>query len=303
LTNAIGTGTLIGAIAWWGLFGPVSRESRPGVFAVPEQKAGVDVAKKLETEGYIRNAGAFRMLLWVFARDKEIASGGFRLDPAMSARAVMKKVTAEPQLVWMTTSGCLRKEQIGGMIGPKLEWSGEQLAVWNAVYNDEKPEWIEGVYFPDTYLLPKDEPVEAVARRFIDNFNAKLSPLMGEFVKQNIKWTTGLKIASLVHASHGNGDSPRSVSSVSLFRRRPRRRAPDGIVRIILPAGIRRDGFDRSLPSSRRRAGVFVASAFWIHPRFFPGDGVNVRDPVLVSYMLSHVAKQYWYDTAALPLS
>lgn len=186
------------AAGWWLLLGPVGRESRPGVFAVPEQREGVDVVKKLENEGYVRSASAFRLLLWAFARDKEIASGGFRLDPAMGVWQVMKQVTGEPQLAWVTTSGCLRKEHVGEMIGPKLGWSSEQLAAWNAVYNDKKPEWIEGVYFPDTYLLPKDEPVEAVARRFVDNFNAKLSPIMGEFVKQNIKWTTGLKIASLI---------------------------------------------------------------------------------------------------------
>lgn len=101
LVSAVGVGILIGASAWWGFFGPVSRESQPGVFAVPQEKEGVDVVQKLETEGYIRSAGAFRLLLWLFARDKEIASGGFRLDPAMSALAVMEKVTGEPQLVWV----------------------------------------------------------------------------------------------------------------------------------------------------------------------------------------------------------
>lgn len=152
LASAIAIGILIGASAWWGLFGPVSRESRPGVFAVPQEKKGVDVVQKLNEEGYIRNGKAFRLLLWLFVRDKEIASGGYRLDPAMSALAVMKTVTGQPQLVWVTTSGCLRKEQVGEMIGPKLGWNSEQLTTWNAVYAEDNPEWIEGVYFPDTYL-------------------------------------------------------------------------------------------------------------------------------------------------------
>lgn len=214
LVGAIGVGILIGASAWWGFFSPVSRESRPEVFAVPQEKEGVDVVGKLETEGYIRNGNAFRMLLWLFARDKEIASGGYRLDPAMGARAVMKTVTGQPQLLWVTTSGCLRKEQVGEMIGPKLGWNSEQLTTWNAVYAQEKPEWIEGVYFPDTYLLPKDEPVEAVARRFVDNFNAKLSPLLGEYVKQNIKWTTGLKIASLIQREAAGPEDMKLISGI-----------------------------------------------------------------------------------------
>ena len=212
--SAVGVGILIGASAWFAFFGPVSRESRPGVFAVPEQKEGVDVVQKLQKEGYIRNAAAFRLILWVFARDKEIASGGYRLDQSMNALAVMKKVTGEPQLVWVTTLGCVRKEQIGEMIAPKLGWNEDQLASWNALYTEDKPEWAEGVYFPDTYLLPKDESVEAVARRFIDNFNVKLSPLLGEFVSQNIKWTTGLKIASLIQREAAGPEDMNMISGI-----------------------------------------------------------------------------------------
>lgn len=205
---------VIGCIALvifsWLVFRPVSGTSRPGVFAVPPQsnaagtldvsqeKEGVDAVVKLEKEGYIRSAAAFRFLLWVVMRHREIVPGGYRLDQAMNAWAVMKKIDGQPQLVWVTTSGCLRREQIGEMIAPTLGWNEDQLASWNALYTEDKPEYTEGVYFPDTYLLPKDEPVEAVARRFIDNFNEKFSPFLGEFVKQNIKWTTGLKIASLI---------------------------------------------------------------------------------------------------------
>lgn len=214
LVSAVGVGIFIGVIVWWGFLGPVSRESKPGVFTLPQEKEGVDVVGKLKEEGYIRNENVFRVLLWLFARDKEIVSGGYRLDPAMNAREVVEKVTGQPQLVWVTTSGCLRKEQVGEMIGPKLGWNSEQLTAWNAVYAEEKPEWAEGVYFPDTYLLPSDEPVEAVARRFVDNFNANLSPLLDEFVRQNIKWTTGLKIASLIQREAAGPEDMNLISGI-----------------------------------------------------------------------------------------
>lgn len=214
LASAIGVGILIGMSAWWGLFGPVSQESRPGVFAVPEQKESVDVIQKLKNEGYIRNASAFRLIFLIFSRGKTIASGGYRLDPAMNTLGVLEEVTQPPKLVWVSTSACLRKEQVGEMIAPKLGWTEDQLAVWNKLYKEDKPEWYEGVYFPDTYLLPKDESVEAVARRFIDNFNAKLSPLLGEFAKQNIKWTTGVKIASLIQREAAGPEDMNMISGI-----------------------------------------------------------------------------------------
>lgn len=198
IIGSIVAGCVTLVIFSWLVFRPVSGTGRPGVFAVPQEKEGVDVVVKLEKEGYIRSVTAFRLLLWVVVHNREIVPGGYRLDQAMNAWAVMKKVTGQPQLVWVTTSGCARREQIGEMIAPILGWNEDQLASWNALYSEDKPEYTEGVYFPDTYLLPKDEPAEAVAQRFIDNFNEKFSPFFGEFVKQNIKWTTGLKIASLI---------------------------------------------------------------------------------------------------------
>ncbi len=208
------TGIVIGVSAWWMLFGPVSRQSNPAVFAVPEQKEGVDIVGKLEKEGFIRNAPAFRLIFWIFAHSKEIASGGYRLDPVMNAREVIEKVTGQPQLVWASTTACVRKEQVGEMIAPKLGWTGAIVDEWNRLYKEEKPEWAEGVYFPDTYLLPTDEPVEAVAKRFIDNFNAKLSPLLGEMVKRNIKWTTALKIASLIQREAAGPEDMNLISGI-----------------------------------------------------------------------------------------
>lgn len=205
---------LVGMIFAWLVYGPVSGDSRPGVFVVPQEKDNFDIAKKIESEGYIRNAAAFRLLLWVLAWDNATVPGGYRLDPVKNAWEVLKVITSEPKLVWVRTSTCLRREQIGEMIAPKLGWNGDMLAAWNGLYIDSKPEWIEGVYFPDTYLLPKDEPVEAVARRFIDNFNTKLSPLIGIFVKQNIKWTTGLKIASLIQREAAGPEDMNMISGI-----------------------------------------------------------------------------------------
>lgn len=214
IVGLILTGCAALMILAWLAFGPVSGTSRSGVFAVPQEEERADVVVKLEKEGYIRSATVFRLLLWVVAHNREIASGGYRLDQAMNAWAVMKKITGQPQLVWVTTSGCLRREQIGEMIAPILGWNEDKLASWNVLYTEDKQEYTEGVYFPDTYLLPKDEPAEAIAKRFIDNFNEKLSPLLDEFVKQNIKWTTGLKIASLIQREAAGPPDMNLISSI-----------------------------------------------------------------------------------------
>lgn len=68
---------------------------------------------------------------------------------------------------------------------------------------------VEGVYFPDTYLIPVDEGLLQVADRLRSKFNEVFAPHLEEANKQNIRWPTLLKIASLVQReAAGKDDMP-----------------------------------------------------------------------------------------------
>ena len=60
------------------------------------------------------------------------------------------KINSKPDLVWVTWSSCLRKEQIGEILAEGLGWNSKELDKWNKLD-------FEGVYYPDTYLIPIDE--------------------------------------------------------------------------------------------------------------------------------------------------
>lgn len=200
-------------LSWW-LYGPAASLSKPGVFAVPQNRDGYDVAIALEDKGYIKSAGPFGWLLNVFGKGKEVAEGGFRLDPTMNSWQVMKALTGPPQLLWVTTSGCIRKEQVGEILAKTLGWSNEELLAWNTVYTETKPEYTEGVYFPDTYLVPTDQKGDVIAGQFTDNFNTKFAPLLDTFTRKNIKWTTGLKIASLIQREAAGPEDMKLISGI-----------------------------------------------------------------------------------------
>ena len=61
-----------------------------------------------------------------------------------------------------------------------------------------KFDYIEGVYFPDTYLIPVAETPLQVANRLVAKFNEKFSPYLLSFKNQNTQWTKGLTLASIV---------------------------------------------------------------------------------------------------------
>lgn len=202
----VGSLAAIGLISW-NVLGPVGR-GESVIFVVPQNVDGFDIPNALKKQGLIRNETAFRLFDDFFGPGTQVAPGGYRLQPSMTAWAIVRKLHGPPQLVWVSIREGLRKEQIGEILSMKLGWTAQQEREWNA-FNDGDPQYKEGVYFPDTYLLPSDEPVAAVARRFINRFEEKVGPLMGAFAEKNIKWTTAITIASLIEReAGGRSDMP-----------------------------------------------------------------------------------------------
>lgn len=196
------------------LFGPPATSEEMEVFIVPQEKSGFDVVQALFEQKFIKNAKAFQFLLDNFAPGSEIKSGGYRLNQSTNAWAVMKKITGKEDLKWVAVSFCPRKEQVGEKLAGTLGWDQEKLDEWNALYKNSKSEYFEGVYYPDTYLLPVDESASQTAQRFIDHFNEKFAPLADKFIAKNIKWTTGLKIASLIAREAGGVSDMKIISGV-----------------------------------------------------------------------------------------
>ena len=133
----------------------------------------------------------------------------------MHAWQIVQKLSEKPDLVWVSMREGLRKEQVGEIVGAALGWNDAQRITWNTLYTlDTKPDFAEGVYFPDTYLLPRDETVEQIAQRFIDRFNEKFAPFLSKFTEKNIRWTTGLKIASLIQREAGGTEDMKIISGI-----------------------------------------------------------------------------------------
>ena len=182
----------------WYYFGPPGKSVVVEVFVVPEKPAGFDLIKNLKSQGFIKNSSGFMFLRDKLAPGFEIKPGGYNLRQNMYAWEVLAKIKGNPDLVWFTVNGCPRKEQIGEKLQKLLGWSDKVLRDWNTLYSDIKTENYEGVYYPDTYLIPVSETAAQIARRFIGRFNEKFAPLSDSYLAAGIKWTTGIKIASLI---------------------------------------------------------------------------------------------------------
>jgi len=185
---------------------PQSQEEQK-VFIVNRNQTDAQTLDKLKTQGLIRNKVAFKIVR--FFKRGNIEAGGYNVSKNMSAWQMAKKLTSAPDLKWIVIPEGYRKEQIGEKLADTFGWSNEDLDKWNTVYTKMNIDYIEGTYFPDTYLIPIDEKGLDIAKRMTRRFDEQFAPYVGQFAQQNIKWTTGLKLASIIQReAAGKNDMP-----------------------------------------------------------------------------------------------
>lgn len=192
------TSVVVLSFLYWHFCGPVGGLNDEKLFIVPKNQEGFNIVEKLAEGKFIKNKMVFQFLKSVFVLNIQVESGGYRLNSSMWALDVVKKLNGKPDLVWISWSSCLRKEQIGEILAHSLGWGDEELNKWNTIYTNTKPEYFEGVYYPDTYLIPRNETGDKIATRLIGRFNEQFAPYADRYVNANIRWVTGLKIASLI---------------------------------------------------------------------------------------------------------
>ena len=186
------------------------------LFAAPQSGAAVEqfvvapgatstVVQSVRDQGFVKNAFGLTLAL----HGRRVAPGGYLISKAMNAWQVANVLAAPPALRWVVIPEGLRKEEIVELLASALGWTEAQKQEWLTIDTVQPPDYFEGVYFPDTYLVPADETPAAVANRLRAKFNEAFAPYAPEAVKQNIKWNTLLKVASLIQReAAGKSDMP-----------------------------------------------------------------------------------------------
>jgi UPF0755 protein len=189
---------LVGVFLFINPFSAPSNDSKIETFVVPEVSEEAVVIKDLKDKGFIKSFLALDLVLTLKNKHDKVSSGGYYLSKNMNAIKIADIITSQPDLKWVTLVEGLRKEQIGERLQKALGWSNQELNKWNSTYTAMSFDNFEGVYFPDTYLIPVKENGLEVAQRMINHFNEKAATYINGFAKKDILWTSGIKIASLI---------------------------------------------------------------------------------------------------------
>jgi UPF0755 protein len=178
-------------------FGPIAKhiEARTEFIVLPEDTS-FSIAKKLATEGIIKNEWAFLFALSGEGGRDAIRAGGYKLAPDMDLFTIAKTLTDSPALVYVRIPAGFRKEQIADRLATALGWT-----------EGERNEWLsatlvaglsEGVYFPDVYLIPTDQSPRKIAERMRDRFRDKVKDLVADAAIREVDFSDVLVIASMI---------------------------------------------------------------------------------------------------------
>jgi cell division protein YceG involved in septum cleavage len=186
---AIGFFSIMGII-YGTFFSAPQKNSELENFIVKRNFTQDQVINTLKTSGFIKNQQAFGVLIDLKGGLNKIKPGGYKISKSMNAWSIANILTQKPYMEWVVIPEGLRKEEIAEILGQALDWNDANKKDWIETATDQKPEYFEGVYFPDTYLISVDEPPLQIAERLRAKFQEEFSPLAKEAIKQNIKWDT-----------------------------------------------------------------------------------------------------------------
>ena len=183
----------IGGLRWWiensKSVGSDEAEQR---FVVPKGYSASQISSRLEEQGLIKSALAFKIFVQVKGLAKKVQAGEYDVSPSLSLSQLVDKLTHGPNEVWVTIPEGLRREEIIERFIVAFGLSSNQANIFRAEFLGET-EGKEGFLFPETYLFPKTSPASLVAQKLIQTFDVKVD----EKIKDDID-KTGYSLDELV---------------------------------------------------------------------------------------------------------
>lgn len=196
-----------------GLFGAPQTNAEPERFVVDLSTGTSAVVDQLKSDGFVKNESIFKIVFWLKG-GRKIEPGGYKISKSMDVWQVAHIFVEPEYMKWVVISEGLRKEEIADILAKDLNWTDDEKQKWIDVYTSADYDHTEGVYFPDTYLIPIDEKPVDTAKRLAAKFEEKFASYAKGALEQNIKWTTLLKVASIIQKEAAGKDDMRVISGI-----------------------------------------------------------------------------------------
>ncbi len=195
-------------------FGPVTPYAATEQFLVTPDDSLESIGTRLAQAGLVRLPFVFDVAYVRESYGHQVRPGGYELSAAMDVWSIASALVAPPAVAWVKVPVGMRREELGDLLTRELGWNERERQIWLEATAAASANYIEGVYFPDTYLIPTDEPPARIAERMRDRFKEAFAPYADEALKKNIPWTRVLTIASLLQREGAGASDMPLISGV-----------------------------------------------------------------------------------------
>lgn len=200
----------------------VSGEER--VFEIETGESANSVAYRLEQEGFIRSADAFRNFMIYSGMDTSIQAGKYSLNPAWTALQIAYELQdATPNEIDFLVFSGWRAEEIAN----SLQTSGLDIGVseFMDAVNEPPAEWLpaslagvaslEGYLFPGSYQFMRTATLREVITAMLAQFDANVTAEMRQAYTQNgLSLQQAVTLASIVEREGVVPDEHTWIASV-----------------------------------------------------------------------------------------
>lgn len=206
---------ILAGVAYWFAFAAPQKQAKAETFIVPLKTSRQGAIKLLRDKGFIKHEWAFKIVWDLEGLDNDtIQPGGYQISKSDSPWKIAQDLVYSRKMQWVVIPEGWRKEQIAELLAQTFSWQPKAKDIWVNTLTAMKFDYAEGVYFPDTYLIPNDETPSQVADRLRRRFDEQFAPYAKEAINQNIKWTTVLKLASIVQREAGGKDDMPIIAGI-----------------------------------------------------------------------------------------
>ncbi len=203
-----------GGMFWWSSVAkPPSTETSLQDFLITKGSSASQIGNKLEKEGLVRSALAFKIYVQVSGKARRIQAGEYKLSPSYSLFKMVDELTHGPAEIWVTIPEGLRREEIAArfasVFGQGEDFTQEFLSA---------SEGLEGFLFPDTYLFPKDAEASGVVKKMRSTFDVKTAELKEGIDASTLTLREIVILASIIERETKTNEERPMVAGVLINR-------------------------------------------------------------------------------------
>jgi len=182
------------------------------IFVIKKGEGLSSIAHRLDEEGLVKSALAFKLLVLTQGMSGQIQAGDFRVNSSWTTTEVAQLLTHGSLDLWLTFPEGWRREELGRRLAANLQdFSYPQFL--DLTKNKE------GQLFPDTYLVPRDASPSAAVGILTRNFEKKYSlELQLAAQKNGLTQNQVLTLASMVERESNNDQDSPIMADIMLKR-------------------------------------------------------------------------------------